>query len=361
MNKAVQAALYGGEKLKATYQRYERFLPAATFFAGMLFDILTLGRIDQLSNLVQLGVYVVICGVFLWFEIVDSKFGQWKYRDEVVHFFLGSMLSAFTIFYFKSSSFVGSAIFFLVIAALLVGNEFSTLRRLGVLVRTILFAVCATSYLFCLVPIWWGRVGTLPFLTALVASGVLFAPFAYLVWRKVGDKDRVIKQVVYPYAGTLAAFLLFYFLRVIPPVPLSLTHIGIYHGVERVKGGYQVTMNRPKWKFWQDGDQSFAARPGDRVYCYFSVFSPGGFKDNVKIRWLHDDPRQGWKSSDAVPVGISGGREEGWRGFAFKANYVPGDWQVRVETSDEREIGRIHFTVEPADAGEPAENRTEML
>jgi hypothetical protein len=360
MNKAVQAALYGGEKLKETYQRYERFLPAVTFFAGMLFDVLTLGRIDQLSNLIQLGVYVVVCGAFLVIEVLDDhrpiavseRFAKlWKYREEVMHFFLGSLLSAFAIFYFKSSSFVASLVFYLVIAALLVGNEFSELRRVGPLVRTILFAVCATSYFFCLIPIWWGRVGILPFFTALVSSGVLFTPFALFLWFRIRAQDQILKKLVYPYAATLATFLIFYLLRVIPPVPLSLTHVGIYHDVRRVKGGYEVTSTRPRWKLWQNGDQSFAAKPGDKVYCFFSIFSPGGFKDSIKIRWLYDDPKSGWTSSDAVPVAITGGREEGWRGYAFKANYKPGDWQVRVETSDEREIGRIHFTVEAADGG----------
>jgi hypothetical protein len=137
-------------------------------------------------------------------------------------------------------------------------------------------------------------------------------------------------------------------------VPLSLQHVGIYHSVERVASGYQVTYARSKWRFWEAGDQTFVARPGDRIFCFFRIFSPAGFHDSVRVRWMYKDPRNGWQRRDAVPVAITGGREQGFRGFAFKANYQPGDWQVRIETANELEIGRIYLTVE-ADSQNSAE------
>jgi hypothetical protein len=32
----------------------------------------------------------------------------------------------------------------------------------------------------------------------------------------------------------------------------------------------------------------------------------------------------------------------------MKSNYQPGDWKLQVETTDEREIGRVYFNVETA-------------
>lgn len=369
-NKAFQVARFGGEKLKEGYARYEKFLPAASFLAGTVWDVLTLGRIDQLLNLVQLGVYLLIVAALLGAELIDGErpfqltgvFGKaWQYRDEVVHFFLGSLLSAFTLFYLKSASIISSMVFFLVIAACLVGNEFSAMRRLGLVMRTVLFAITATSYLFCVTPLIYSSIGWLPFLTALVLSAMFCAALCYLLNKKVATKVRLKREIIYPYAGVLVAFFLFYLFRIIPPVPLSLTHVGIYHKVERVEGGYEVTTTRPRWKFWQSGDQSFAAKPGDRLFCFFSVFAPGGFKETIKVRWLRRDDLTGWESSDAVPVSISGGREEGFRGFTFKQNYQPGHWQVRIETSDGREIGRIGFTVATGEAESDAEELKETL
>jgi hypothetical protein len=56
----------------------------------------------------------------------------------------------------------------------------------------------------------------------------------------------------------------------------------------------------------------------------------------MKSRWI-------W--TDAIPLTISGGHEEGWRGIAYKRNFSPGEWKVNIETSDGRDVGNIRFAV----------------
>ena len=316
------------------------------------------GRPDEKWGLIQQAIYLALILALLVVEIRELKgpltvprwFAKvWHYREEVQHFFLGTLLNMFTIFYFKSSSFVGAFLFFIVISGCLVANEASAVRKYGLSLRTALFAICFSSYLFCLVPILWGAIGVMQFATSLVLSPLVFAAVLWAVIKVLGERERIVRQVALPYGGVIALFLFLYIFRLIPPVPLSLTHIGIYHQVDRAAGGYKVSYEKPFWRFWETGDQTFKYRPGDRIYCFFSVFSPGGFRDSVKIRWLHKDDKRGWQYADAVPVNISGGREEGYRGFAYKANYQPGPWQIRIETRDEREIGRIDVTVLPDD------------
>lgn len=370
MQKAWAVVRNGRERLVSTYEAYQPFVPAISFAAGVLFDILTIGRIDQWSNIVTLGVYLLAALGLLALEIVDLqapiKVGErlaklWPYREEAAHFVLGSLLSAFAIFFFKSSSFWGAAIFIFIIAVALVGNELSAVRRAGLGLRTALLALCLTSYFACIVPVFWGEVGPLPFLVALVVACAAFALFVFGVARLVPDKTALRRPVVYPFAGVTVVFLLFYFLRVIPPVPLSLTRIGIYRSVTKEAGSYVVTSIKPKWKFWQSGDQTFEYRSGERIYCFFSVFSPGGFRDQIKVRWIHKHPEKGWQPSDAVPVSIAGGRLQGYRGFAYKANVLPGEWQVRIETRDEREIGRISIDVVKDETNGPRRLNTERI
>ena len=107
------------------------------------------------------------------------------------------------------------------------------------------------------------------------------------------------------------------------------------------------------WKFWQAGDQSFAAQPGDTMTVFAAVFSPARFDDTVYIRWQRHDARTGWQESDRIPINITGGREGGFRGFTTKQNYTPGDWRVTLETRDGREISRLYITVTPV-AADPA-------
>jgi hypothetical protein len=97
--------------------------------------------------------------------------------------------------------------------------------------------------------------------------------------------------------------------------------------------------------FWQNGDQSFRARPEDKVICFARIFSPTRFKDQLQVRWMYRD-RRGWNTADVIPIEIVGGREEGFRGYTTKSNHFPGDWRVQIETTDARELGRIYFRIE---------------
>jgi hypothetical protein len=364
LEKALQVARFGGEKLSETYSKYERFLPAASFGAGIVFDLTTLGRIDQMSNIIQIGIYLIVIAGLLYLEAQDQRSAVrppqfltkvWRYRVEVTHFFLGSLLSAFTIFFLKSGTLVSSFLFLAIIAGGLVANEFSEFRAFGLMIRVVLFSLCLISYTVAVVPVFWGRIGLPQFLTALVAAAAMFSIFAFIFFKRGFDQLWIRKQVIYPFSATFVSFFLLYAIGAIPPVPLSLTHLGIYRSVERADGNYKVTYARPKWKFWQSGDQTFTYRAGERVFTFFSVFSPGGFKEKVQVRWLSYSAAGGWEKSDAVPVGITGGREQGYRGFAWKQAVKPGLWQVRIETNDGREIGRLSFEI--VDDPEPASER----
>jgi len=117
-------------------------------------------------------------------------------------------------------------------------------------------------------------------------------------------------------------------------------------GVERTGEGFRLSHERPWWRFWHNGDQVFRAQPGDRVVVFFRIFSPARFADRVRMRWYWEPGGRGWLLQDSIPIDIVGGREQGFRGYGFKANYQPGRWKVQVETEDGREIGRVYFTLE---------------
>jgi hypothetical protein len=118
---------------------------------------------------------------------------------------------------------------------------------------------------------------------------------------------------------------------------------------------------RPPWKVWQHGDQTFLARAGDRIFCFVRVFAPRHFRDGLKVRWAYRDPRSGWLRTDAIPLTITGGQEEGWRGVAYKRNYTPGQWKVNIETDDGREVGNIRFVVIEDLSTEPRTFQEEVI
>ncbi|MBC7692393.1 MAG: DUF2914 domain-containing protein [Methylotenera sp.] len=338
------------------YKKHEKWIPIVFFLLGFAFDAIMLKRIDEPAVMIQQALYLIICGIFISVELIETNrevhppaflVKVWKYREAIFHFFLGTLLNSYTIFYFKSASALTSLAFIGFLAGILMLNEFKRFGKSQTQVHMALLSLCLISYLVGLVPILLGFLGTLPFLIAVVACLLIFAGFFRLLQTRLTTNPRIlITHIFYPFAAIQLLFATLYFAHAIPPVPLSVTYMGIYHDVKKENGEYLLTYTHPEWRFWQHGDQHFLARPGDSVYCFVQVFSPTRFKESLKVRWLYYDERQrDWQSADAIPMPIVGGREEGFRGVTKKDNYRPGKWRVQIETDDEREVGRIGFTV----------------
>jgi len=273
----------------------------------------------------------------------------YRRRLAILSFFLGTLLNVYTVFFFKSSSLLVSFSFMLVMIGLLLLNEFDPFRRLGVAFRFALLSLCGLSFCATVVPMVFGRVGTLVFLVSMATACVPMLALAAGVRRWAPDRYLAARQqMLVPFGVMLIVFLGAYVLRVIPPVPLSIPFIGVYHGVERTDAGYRLSHERALWRFWHHGDQHFEAQPGDKLYVFFRIFSPARFSDQVTMEWYWKPKGSGWKRQDGIPIAIVGGREEGFRGYGVKTNYQPGEWKVQVETTDGREIGRIYFDVENA-------------
>jgi len=270
----------------------------------------------------------------------------YRRRLAILSFFLGTLLNVYTVFFFKSSSLLVSFSFMLVMIGLLLLNEFGAFRRLGVAFRFALLSLCGLSFCATVVPMVFGRVGTLVFLVSMATACVPMLALAAGVRRWAPDRYLAARQqMLVPFGVMLIVFLGAYVLRVIPPVPLSIPFIGVYHAVERNEDSYRLSHERPAWAFWRNGDQKFRAQPGDRLYVFFRVFSPASFADEVSVQWFLRQER-GWALQDTIPIRIVGGRAEGFRGYGVKSKYPPGEWKVHVETTDGREIGRVYFDVE---------------
>lgn len=339
------------EKLLAYHERYQAYLPAIFFAAGFILDILTLGEIDDWSNIIILTTYLVLSIVILSFEYqqinrIESsnkivlKF--FEYRHDIFHFFLGALLSAFTLFYFKSSSLSNSFFFMFFMMGILLFNETEIFQKNGIIVRSTLIMLALISYLILIIPTFVGSTGIVIFAICIVIA-LLCTGIAFYLMIKQG-KAKGLYHLVYPHALVALLFVILYGAKILPPVPLSIKYIGIYHEVKKKDGQYIALTQKPSWNFWSHGDQEFKARPGDKVFVFTSIFSPAGFAGKIYIKWFQDINDE-WTMTDRIPLSITGGRTEGFRGYAFKANYQPGEWQVRVVTEDDLEIGRINFTI----------------
>jgi hypothetical protein len=348
------------ERLRLYYSKNEQRIAIFSFICGFVFDIFMVDRADSWHAIAQQLVYLAVILAALTQMFFEEGVRQpdlagrfflvrwyYQYRTALVHFFLGTLLNVYTIFFFKSSSLLVSFGFLAFLVLLLWANESERAKSIGLPFKFTLFALCSMSFAANVVPIFVGSIGTTVFLSSMLAGCVPVVAVAWWIRRRKPDLlPRARRQMLVPLGGVLVGFLVFYWLRLIPPVPLSIPFIGVYHAVEKRGDEYRLSHERPIWRIWQHGDQEFLAQPGDRVYVYFRVFSPTRFSDQVQMRWYLKDEERGWVLQDTIPIKIVGGRAEGFRGYGFKSNFQSGEWKVQVGTMDNREIGRVYFSLE---------------
>lgn len=332
---------------------YRKYIPATFFILGFLFDIITLGEIDETSNILVHLLYLIISISILILEYLQieklESNKKWihlifNHKIDIFHFCLGSLLSSFALFYFKSASISNSYLMLLIITIFLILNEFESFQKKGIIVRTVLLFLCYVTFLIYFIPIIIGKSNTLIFLLSILLS--VASSFCLKTWlnKKNGLIYKNTKNLFVPHVAVAIFFTFLYFAKILPPLPLSLKYIGVFHDIKKSNGHYVTTDYKPSWKFWHNGDQDFKYQPNDKVYIFTKIFSPAGFKEKINIRWSIEKNGE-YKTSDIIPLSVKGGRRNGYRAYTFKRNIKAGKWQVKIETNSGLEIGRINFTI----------------
>lgn len=355
-------------RFKAFKERYHLAFEVSFFFAGFLFDVVLLHRIDSTPLLIHQGTYLVLsAGLIFWDHrihvagqeptgvIVGKLAGI---RLWVMHFFLGTLLNAFMVFYFRASSGILSFLFLVALAGIIVANELPRFRSRGPIVRVMLLSFAVTSFLAYLVPVLWGALRVWQYPLAVVVGSAATYGLWRLFTRFTKDPEWTFRRAVVPGLVMQGVLLLAYLANVIPPVPLSLKHIAVYASVtsERTEKGIHYTLQyekAPIWKFWREQDTTFVAPTGSKAWVFVKIFAPTKFQDQVRFAWEYDDPKHGWTARGTpYTTSLSGGNEEGYRTFAYTTVAKEGQYRVRVLTVDGREIGRKTFTYEEGELPE---------
>jgi len=359
----------------------EKPIMAAVFFlGGVTWDSLTLTRIDRLLDNAVLLLYLVLLGILIvmsartdWnrnngtnatADAVTAREGaavSWMdrmqpYYRRGIQFLLGGLFSAYAIFYSKSASLTSTGVFLMLLVVLLVGNEFVRDRLTNVRLLVGLYSLVSLSFFTFFLPVITRAMNTWIFLVGAVLSAGLTVILVRVIYRGlqgVGARERVLAGL--PGLALVGLLVGFYFLNLIPPVPLSLRFGGVYHEVAREDGSFRLTYYSNNWyRFWQRSDDPF--RGAGPVYCFTAVFAPVDLHTTIYHRWqfrpLDGKGVPGYSTTDRIGFPIAGGRDDGYRGYTVKQAVTPGDWRVDVETAEGHILGRVSFRVEagPADA-----------
>ncbi|MEI9997283.1 MAG: DUF2914 domain-containing protein [Rhizomicrobium sp.] len=355
------------KSVMAFAHQYERHLSVASMVGGYAFDSYSFGRIDHATtHLVFVGYLAVAAIAIAISHRLESRPPERQPSERtrtiltaVTQFALGCLLSAFCVFYLRSASLWASWPYLLVLAGIFVGNEFFRKYTTRFTLSLVLYFFAILSYAILVVPVLIAMMGPVPFLGSGVVALIVFWFYAdVLTWL---GRERFRQVRIYVFGGVLAIFAAvnaFYFLKILPPLPLALSEAGIYHSVKKVGNAYQVVEETQPWTtFWGQPPMLHLA-PGDKLYLYAAVFAPGRLATVIVHHWEWFDPAtRKWLPQSRVVFPIHGGRDAGYRAYSVKSKPRAGDWRVNITTGDERPLGRVRFAVTFAPPPQPLQTK----
>ena len=364
---------------KSAVQKTEKFFPAFAFLGGFSWDSMTIGSKVYGSDLVILFLYYLLALVSIYFiatrisvesknmdsgesiygedsdvEIHQNFFSKIKNREWssswierltcVVQFCFGNLYSALVICYFKSSGSIASFAIVLILAALLVGNEFLKEKYENFGICLAFLCLLGTMFFNFLIPHLVHGMGPFWFFLSILLSAVV----CYLLWTKSSrGYSRQKRFLVAPVAICLVLFIA-YLANWIAPVPLVLKQQIVCKNFNRETYSCDVD----KLDFWQRvgfKGETIHKDEGDEVYFMSSVYAPAELKAPIEFRWYYKEPSTNkFKLTDKITSSrmvVRGGREAGYRSYSKKKNIPPGTYKVETAYKDGAVIGAKSFKV----------------
>ncbi len=355
------------DKLKTYGSRlkpYERHLSALGMIGGFVFDFCAYGRVDHDATQTILIVYLATAALtILLLQYLEAR-PEWTGKLVVrlrglmpaaTQFALGTLWSAFLVFYARGGSVASSWPFLCVLLAIFVGNEIFASYHARLIFTAVLFAFALLSYAIFMVPVFTHTIGMWTFVLSGAAAGLVFLLFLRLLSALAHERWLSARlPILAGSVGVFAAVYGLYFLSVLPPLPLAMQKSGAYTSVKRVGRIFYATGEHQPWQTWIGADPVVHLQKSEKVYAFSAVFAPTRLSTTIRHVWQrYDDKTNEWRTVQTKLYTINGGREKGFRGYTVKSNPAPGRWRVDVQTVDERLIGRIVFRVvrsEPTEA-----------
>lgn len=375
-------------RAKPAVQKIEKFIPAIAFLGGFAWDSITLGMSINDSDLAFLVAYYIGALIFIVLlsarlvqtdpttaqgkgsvkgkntlkeepvepqrrfiarnaiaarnKLLDREWSDvWKARFTwVLQFLFGGMFSALVVCYFKSSGSLASFILVLLLAGLLVGNEFLQKRYESFALNLALFCLLGTMVLNFTIPYFVHGIGfRWFFLSTVISLGICF-----LVWKIARRPKRMmIVPILISILLTVA-----YLMNWVPPVPLVLKQQMVCQNFDRKSYSCDVDYPTVLQRLGLEAPTVHRV-DGNEVYFLSSVFAPAKLKAGLEFRWYYQEPTTGkYKLTDKISSGrmvMNGGRESGFRIYSNKRNVPPGKYRVETAYKNGAVVGASAFEV----------------
>ncbi|WP_092130954.1 DUF2914 domain-containing protein [Bizionia paragorgiae] len=344
-------------KLSRFISKHQKYLLVLFFIGGFIFDTITLGRIDRTYDLVVLCLHMTFLSLTLYlYNLTDD--GKWnntfleryqRFFPLAIQFFFGGLSSAYVIYFSRSVSLSKTITFFVILIALLMANELLKKRISNKYLQFSIYFFLSFTFFTFMVPVFIKKMSTPVFIFSGLLSLVITLTLITFIHKQSPSTRSEVRLgklygIILAIYGTIN---LFYFSNLIPPVPLALDSGLVAHKVKKVNNSYLVTYERDDWYvFWRDHRIEFIHSPGENVYIFTSIFAPTEIEKSIFHRWKwYNTTLDTWEVLDTISYDITGGRDDGFRGYTFKNNVMPGLWRVDVTTKEGLILGVIDFEI----------------
>ncbi|MDP3982083.1 MAG: DUF2914 domain-containing protein [bacterium] len=343
------------EKIKRWYARYERFLIPGALVFGILVDTTTFRYINLSLAFTILFIHLVLSlSAITFMHVYDTVLATYEkqflryirlFSPLLLQFSFGALLSGFLIFYGFGGSFGVSWPFLLLIVFLMVSNDLLKKYYLQLTVHASVYFFILFSYSALVLPHILKQMSVGIFILSGVLSLVLMFLYITLLARYIPQVKEKKQTLITSILLVATLMNVFYFTNIIPPIPLTLRDIGVYHSVSRDP---QTGQYRLLTEVLSLSDRLRLYPPiasKDSVFVFSSVFAPADLRTNIIHHWqYYDSKTQKWVSAGRPSFPMIGGRDQGYRGYS-RNTVFPGLWRVSVETPRGQVVGRIRFRV----------------
>src|SRR5262245_57669879 len=225
-------------RLVSAFKRNEHRLSAAAMVGGFGFDNYYFDRVDHpATQIALLGYLASAIGSILLIHFIESRPeppALLKRSHSLIvvatQFAFGGLWSAFLILYGRSALAGTASPFVMVLAAMMIANEVFRQHHSRLAFTCTLLFLALFSYTILAVPVFIGSMGRLIFaLSGLLAVAVFVLVLKAL--NKIGHEriERAQAGIALGAAGVFLTVNVFYFTNILPPLPLTLAHAGIFH------------------------------------------------------------------------------------------------------------------------------------
>lgn len=335
-----------------------RYWLTIAFVFGFLTDLWLLDRVDDVLDNIILFFYVSLAFVsmtLLYIGVAGKVVEHWAQRFRIfaplaIQYSFGGLLSGMFIFYGRSGDWLVSWPLLVFFAIIMVANELVRDRAARLVYHLAVLFVGLFAYMVLVIPVFTSRMGPVVFFLSGVAALVVMILFIKLLRRIIPRFMKLqMRLIIFSIGSIFMAYNFLYYTNIIPPIPLSLQEVGIYHHVVRNPdtGEYHLRYEPGAWwEFWRQNDGTFRAGAGNPVYCFSNVFAPTRIQTEIQHRWEFRDASGNWIEHARISYPIRAVGARGYRGFTQVQNYRDGRWRCSVETARGQVLGRQHFTID---------------